>query len=73
MMLPIKKHPIALATASAGIFTNADMGKAGFEVTAGRMKPENWSRERRKIYVVIGTQSNGTTYHSVTVTTYTLR
>lgn len=49
MMLPVKKQASTLTIAWAGTSVHEDMGNAGFEVKAGRIKPENWNRERKKI------------------------
>lgn len=72
MKLPRKKKGRALAKASSVTVDKSDSGSRGSDRNVG-MGPLNWSMDRRNRFPAIGSQNNGTTYHTVRVHTCIIR
>ena len=73
-ILPRKNAGTAYADAIGAMrpATSALRGAAGSTVKGGREygPRENWTKERMKMYVAMGSQTVGTTYHAVRVKIY---
>lgn len=72
MKFPKKKHGSVLANASNVTVDVSDNGSRGLDRKVG-MGPLNWSIDRRNRFAVIGSQTSGTTYHTVRVHTCRIR
>lgn len=62
MIFPVKKQIKVFTYDSRGMLESAEIGSAGLSVKAG-IGPVNWKMERRKRYIVMGSQMMGMTHH----------